>query len=102
MLIESILLSCNSAFDTSCHFVKLFRETLSPYIGSLSYFSLLTTVVYTQRGSKAFLSHEAEPLLSYRSQAACPLPAIHPVGRVFAYSSLLLPLFLIHQSPAVQ
>lgn len=102
MLIESILLSRNSAFDTSRHFLKLIRETLSPYTGSLSWFFLLATVVCTQYGSEAFLSREAEPLLSYRSQAACPLPAIHLIGHVFADSSLFLPLFLIHQSPAVQ
>lgn len=102
MLIESILLPRNSAFDTSCHFVKLFRETLSPFIGLLSYFSLLTTGVCMQGGSEAFLSREANSLLSYRGQAACPLPAIHLIGHVFADSSLFLPLLLIHQSPAVQ
>jgi len=62
MLIESVLLSSKSGFGTSCHLVKLFREIPSPYIGSLTYLSLLTTVVCTQCGSEAFLFCETEPL----------------------------------------
>lgn len=103
MLTESILLPCkHSPFHISCHFVKFFRETLSPYLGSLSYFNLFITVVCTPCGREAFHSCEAEHPLSYWGQAACPLSTIHLIGHVFAASSPFLPLFLIHQSPAAR
>lgn len=59
-------------------------------------------MVHTQCGNEALVFREAKPLLSYRIEAACPLPDIHLVGHVFADYSPFLPLFSIHQSLAVK